>query len=93
MNLIIHLIEDLIVHATGRAVEDVYDHGTPKRRKVILIVGSLVVVPLLAALLILGIVKKNGVLIFWPSVLLLISILWLALRIREYRGEFRGKQS
>ena len=85
MNFVLSLFEDFLVHITGRAIEDTYDHGTPKRRKFVLLVAALVGIPLLLAALIVGIVKQTGELILCASLLLLFLILWLILRLREYR--------
>ena len=87
MDFILDLFEDLFVHITGRAIEDAYDHGTPKRRKAILLIAALVGIPLLLALLIVGIIRQNGGAILCTSLLLLFLILWLTLKIREYRRQ------
>ena len=87
MNFILDLLEDLLVHITGHSIEDAYDHGPPKRRKGILLIAALVGIPVLLALLIFGVVDSNGALILCASLLLLFLILWLILRIREYREE------
>ena len=87
MNFILALLEDLLVHITGHSIEGAYDHGTPKRRKGILLIAALVGIPVLLALLIFGVFDSNGALILCASLLLLFLILWLILRIREYREE------
>ena len=87
MDLLLNLLEDFIMHITGRAIEDAYDHGSRKRRKILLLIAALAGIPALLSLLIFGIVESNGVLILCASLLLLFLILWLMLRFRECRQE------
>lgn len=87
MDLLLNLIEDFIMHITGRAIEDAYDHGSRKRRKIILLIAALAGIPALLSLLIFGIIAGNGAWILCAALLLLFLILWLMLRFREYRQE------